>query len=162
MPLASQITVHPIGGANISRDGSSAFGVTTELGELLTGNANDIYGGLVVVDGAVIPCALGVNPLAAITAFAERSVEAVAQKNGIEIYYETKNGNFFYSSYFQREKYQFAVCRYIGPFWPTSEVPARYRRWVWPCADSHQKGPGRIKERNPIFRDHERVPVPGK
>ena len=44
------------------------------------------------VDASVIPSALGVNPLATITALAERSVEHVAAKRGIKIDYETKNG----------------------------------------------------------------------
>ncbi|KAK2756567.1 hypothetical protein FQN54_005460 [Arachnomyces sp. PD_36] len=87
-----EITVHPIGGANISRDGSSDLGVTTEFGEVLSGNGKEIHDGLVVVDGAVVPYALGANPLATITALAERSVEGVAQKHGIIIDYETENG----------------------------------------------------------------------
>jgi hypothetical protein len=83
----------------MSRDGCGEFGVTTEFGELLSGNGHDIHEGIVVVDGAVIPCALGVNPLATITALAERSVEAVAQKYGVVIDYETKNGNCFDSNH---------------------------------------------------------------
>lgn len=88
-----KITVHPIGGANISPDGTAQSGVTSEFGELLTGNGSESHEGLVVVDGAVIPSALGVNPFATITALAERSVEAMAKRSGIVIDYETKNGN---------------------------------------------------------------------
>jgi choline dehydrogenase-like flavoprotein len=87
-----EITVHPIGGANMSPDGTGRLGVTTQFGELLTGSGSEIHEGLVVVDGAMIPTALGVNPFATITALAERSVEAVAGKRGIRIDYETKNG----------------------------------------------------------------------
>ncbi|KAL1999346.1 hypothetical protein VTN02DRAFT_4657 [Thermoascus thermophilus] len=88
-----QITVHPIGGANISPDGTAQSGVTSEFGELLTGNGRESHEGLVVVDGAVIPSALGVNPFATITALAERSVEEMAKRSGIVIDYETKNGH---------------------------------------------------------------------
>src|SRR5579871_1687672 len=87
-----QITVHPLGGMNMSTDGTAENGATTHLGEVLTGNGNEFYDGLVVVDGGVVPTALGVNPFATITALAERSVEGVAAKKGIKIDYDTKNG----------------------------------------------------------------------
>ncbi|KAK2747221.1 ERAD-associated protein [Onygenales sp. PD_40] len=89
-----QVTVHPMGGANMSRDGTGEQGATSEFGELLSGNGRDIHNGIVVVDGALVPSSLGVNPLATITALAERSVEAVAHKHGIVIDYDTKNDLF--------------------------------------------------------------------
>jgi len=58
----------------------------------LTGNGKEYHEGIICVDGSVIPAALGVNPLATITALAERSVEVVAARKGIKIDYETKNG----------------------------------------------------------------------
>ena len=45
-----------------------------------------------MVDGSVVPLALGANPFATITALAERSVEEVAKEGSIKIDYETKNG----------------------------------------------------------------------
>ncbi|KAL6302977.1 hypothetical protein BKA93DRAFT_827054 [Sparassis latifolia] len=87
-----EITVHPIGGANFSSDGTADQGATTQYGELLTGNGTEHHNGLVCVDGSVIPTALGVNPFATITALAERSVEHVAVKNGVKIDYDTPNG----------------------------------------------------------------------
>jgi choline dehydrogenase-like flavoprotein len=90
-----QITVHPIGGADMSRDGTAQLGVTSEFGELLTGEGGKCYEGIVILDGSVVPAALGVNPFATITALAERSIEAVARKKGIEIDYDTKNGTCF-------------------------------------------------------------------
>jgi len=89
----SEITVHPIGGASMSSDGTGVNGVTNHLGQVFKGKGSDVYDGLVVVDGAMIPAALGVNPFATITALAERSVEGVAKEKDITIDYESKNGN---------------------------------------------------------------------
>ena len=88
----SEVTVHPIGGANMSSDGTGLTGVTNHFGQVFKGTDADIYDGLVVVDGAVIPAALGCNPFATITAFAERSVRGVAKAKGIDIDYTTHNG----------------------------------------------------------------------
>jgi hypothetical protein len=87
-----EITVHPIGGANMSSNGTGANGVTNHLGQVFKGLNTEVYDGLVVVDGAVVPAALGVNPFATITALAERSVEGVAKEKGWHIDYEDKNG----------------------------------------------------------------------
>ncbi|PWY90103.1 FAD/NAD(P)-binding domain-containing protein [Aspergillus heteromorphus CBS 117.55] len=87
-----EITVHPIGGARISKDNTGNNGSVNHMGELLKGHGNETHEGLVVCDGTVLPAAVGVNPFATITAFAERSVELVAQKHNIDIDYDTKNG----------------------------------------------------------------------
>ncbi|KAL9066065.1 MAG: hypothetical protein Q9157_007266 [Trypethelium eluteriae] len=87
-----EITVHPVGGMSMSVDGTPEEGATTQFGEVLTGKGNEIYEGLIVVDGALVPTALGVNPFATITALAERSVAAAARKKGITIDYDTVNG----------------------------------------------------------------------
>ncbi len=47
---------------------------------------------MMVCDSAAMPAALGVNPFATITAFAERAVEQAAKSLGLSIDYETKNG----------------------------------------------------------------------
>jgi choline dehydrogenase-like flavoprotein len=86
-----EITVHPIGGACMSNDGTGRSGVTNHFGEVFTGRNHKTHPGLVVTDGAVIPTALGANPFATITALAERSVEHVANNFGITID-ESQNG----------------------------------------------------------------------
>lgn len=89
-----EITVHPIGGACMSNDGTADHGVTNHFGEVLTGHGTETHPGLVVTDASVIPTALGCNPFATITALAERSVEQAAIKllpAGQGIDYETKN-----------------------------------------------------------------------
>jgi len=59
---------------------------------IFDGNGEKVYEGLVVCDGTFIPAALGVNSFATITALAERSMELIAKRHGINIDYETKNG----------------------------------------------------------------------
>lgn len=90
-----EITVHPIGGANMSSDNTAASGVTNHCGQLLTGDGSKVHDGLYVVDGAVIPTALGANPFATITALAERSVAWAAESKDIAIDW-TPNGKSFF------------------------------------------------------------------
>jgi hypothetical protein len=76
----------------MSTDGTGSSGVTNHMGEIFNGDGTETHPGLVVCDGALVPTAVGVNPFATITALAERSVELAAQKFGIFIDYDTKNG----------------------------------------------------------------------
>lgn len=80
------------GGARISKDNTGNNGVVDHMGEVFQGNTAMKHRGLVVCDGSVIPAAVGVNPFATITAFAERSMELVARDQDINIDYDTKNG----------------------------------------------------------------------
>ena len=73
MPLATWrrlrmlVTPHPLGGCNMAA--SEGAGVTTHAGEVF-GHRN-----LFVMDGSVIPRAIGRNPSKTIAALAERSCE---------------------------------------------------------------------------------------
>ncbi|KAJ5150109.1 CAZyme family AA3 [Penicillium atrosanguineum] len=87
-----EITVHPLGGANMSSDGTGLAGVTNYLGEVFTGKGSEVHKGLVCCDASIIPTALGVNPLATITALSERSVQFLVENSGLSIDLATQNG----------------------------------------------------------------------
>lgn len=87
-----QITIHIIGGTRMASDGNGHTGATDDTGRLFKGNSRDVYNGLIIVDGSVIPTALGVNPFATITAVAERAVYEAAHRSGLTIDYKTTNG----------------------------------------------------------------------
>ncbi|KAK4230360.1 cholesterol oxidase [Podospora fimiseda] len=83
--MGQAITVHPIGGASMARDGTGKTGVTNHVGQVFIGNTAETYDGLIVTDASVIPTALGANPFATITALAERSVEAYCRSKSLVI-----------------------------------------------------------------------------
>ncbi|KAL1612873.1 hypothetical protein SLS60_001103 [Paraconiothyrium brasiliense] len=70
-----QITVHPLGGTIVSSDGTGRRGAVDHMGRLFVGEGTEVHHGLLCVDAAVIPTALGVNPFATITALAERTCD---------------------------------------------------------------------------------------
>ncbi|KAJ5823412.1 hypothetical protein N7447_005752 [Penicillium robsamsonii] len=86
-----EITVHLLGGANMSSDGTGHGGVTNHLGEVFSGSNGEVYRGLVCCDASIIPTAIGVNPLATISALSERCVNLLAERSGFSIDLETKN-----------------------------------------------------------------------
>ena len=66
-PLGKFVTVHPLGGCPMSDDPGA--GVVDDAGKAYG------YDGLYVLDGSIVPTALGVNPSKTIAALAERGVE---------------------------------------------------------------------------------------
>ncbi|KAF9170568.1 hypothetical protein BGX20_008798 [Mortierella sp. AD010] len=80
------VTVHPIGGCGIGRTG--ADGVVNHKGQVFTGQGDEVYEGLYVMDGASIPTSLGVNPFLTISGLAERAVAILARDRGWTIKYE--------------------------------------------------------------------------
>jgi cholesterol oxidase len=73
-PLGKFITVHPLGGCPMSDD--PARGVTDHQGRVHG------YDGLYVLDGSIVPTALGVNPSKTIAALAERGVQHLLDERG--------------------------------------------------------------------------------
>src|SRR5439155_9329327 len=65
-PLSKFTTVHPLGGCPMAND--SAKGVVDDVGRVHG------YQGLRILDGSIVPTALGVNPSKTIAALAERGV----------------------------------------------------------------------------------------
>jgi cholesterol oxidase len=74
------LTVHPLGGCPMGDD--PATSVVDHAGRPWIGTSNTIHPGIMVADGSVLPCPLGVNPLLTITALAERSVLLLASERG--------------------------------------------------------------------------------
>src|SRR4029079_4294621 len=90
-PLAGTVmghqpaTAHPLGGAGMGRDRGD--GVINHKGQVFDAGSRRgstaVHEGLYVVDGAMIPRSIGVNPLYTITALAERALLHVAQDHGL-------------------------------------------------------------------------------
>jgi cholesterol oxidase len=77
-------TAHPLGGCGMGRERSE--GVVDHKCRVLDGTGGgsaDVHRGLYVMDGAVMPRSLGVNPLLTITALAERAMLHLAQDWGL-------------------------------------------------------------------------------
>jgi cholesterol oxidase len=73
-PLGKFVTVHPLGGCPMADD--PAHGVVDDAGRVHG------YEGLHVLDGSIVPTALGVNPSKTIAALAERGVERLIATGG--------------------------------------------------------------------------------
>lgn len=92
-PLAGTVmghqpaTAHPLGGCTMGQDCSD--GVVNHKGQVYDAGsgetATDVHRGLYVIDGAVIPRSLGVNPLLTITALSERAMIHMAHDYGMSI-----------------------------------------------------------------------------
>jgi cholesterol oxidase len=92
-PLAGSVmghqpaTAHPLGGCAMGRERSE--GVVNHKCQVFDGAAGrgptDVLPGLYVIDGAVIPRSLGVNPLFTITALAERAMIHLTSDHGLSL-----------------------------------------------------------------------------
>jgi cholesterol oxidase len=89
-PLAGTVmghqpaTAHPLGGCGMGRDRGD--GVVDHKCRVFNGSGADdtsVHDGLYVIDGAVIPRSLGVNPLLTITALSERAMLHFAHDRGL-------------------------------------------------------------------------------
>jgi cholesterol oxidase len=78
-------TAHPLGGCGMGRERSD--GVVNHKCQVFYAGPNagsaDVHEGLYVIDGAVLPRSLGVNPLLTITALAERAMLHLAADHGL-------------------------------------------------------------------------------
>lgn len=76
------ITVHPLGGCRMADSAES--GVVNALGQVFADRRGTrVHANLVLLDGSIVPSALGINPLLTIAALAERACEQLAQAWGM-------------------------------------------------------------------------------
>ena len=82
----SLVTVHPLGGCVMGE--TVEQGVVNHKGQVFSAASGAaVYDSLYVMDGAVIPRPVGVNPLLTISALAERAVALAASDRGWQINY---------------------------------------------------------------------------
>ena len=77
-PGGRMITVHPLGGCAMSDSGLT--GVVNHNGQVFRGTSADCHAGLYVLDGAIVPASLGVNPFLTISALSWRASDAIAKE----------------------------------------------------------------------------------
>ncbi|HXF45899.1 MAG TPA: GMC oxidoreductase, partial [Burkholderiaceae bacterium] len=75
------LTVHPLGGCAMADD--AAKGVVDDCGRVFCGDGSAVHDGLVVLDGAIVPRALGINPALTIAALALRALSRLRREWGL-------------------------------------------------------------------------------
>jgi cholesterol oxidase len=90
-PLAGTVmghqpaTAHPLGGCGMGADRDG--GIVDHMGRVFDAGpgrgGSAVHDGLYVIDGAIVPRSLGVNPLLTITALAERAMLHIAAERGL-------------------------------------------------------------------------------
>lgn len=74
------MTVHPLGGCAMAD--SAAAGVVDEWGRVFNAAENEVFDDLVVLDGSIVPCSLGINPALTIAALAQRAIRSLRRAWG--------------------------------------------------------------------------------
>ena len=87
-------TAHPLGGCGMGAErGEGVVNHKCQVFDAQAGaGSTDVHEGLYVMDGAVMPRSLGVNPLLTITALAERAMLHVAHDRGLSFDAEARHG----------------------------------------------------------------------
>ncbi|MFI5231446.1 MAG: GMC family oxidoreductase N-terminal domain-containing protein [Gemmatimonadales bacterium] len=81
------VTVHPLGGCGMGE--TAERGVVDHGGRVFAGRSGaEVYDGLYVSDGSVMPRSLGVNPFLTISGLAERTAAIIAEERGLKIPYD--------------------------------------------------------------------------
>ena len=94
---SSTIVLHPLGGCSMGADRTE--GVVNSLGQAFDGRGNDdskLYDGLYVVDGGIVPSALGVNSSLTISALAFRIAQNLVGNQYLPIEQVVINGETHY------------------------------------------------------------------
>lgn len=76
------LTVHPLGGCSMGT--SPQDGVVNHLGQVFNARSGKVWPDLVVLDGSIVPNALGINPALTIAALALRAVRKLRKEWNLE------------------------------------------------------------------------------
>lgn len=82
-PDGRLLSVHPLGGCVMADRGSA--GVVNDQGQVFQDEGTHVHSGLYVLDGAIVPGALGVNPFLTIAALAWRACNAIADQVAVKM-----------------------------------------------------------------------------